>query len=249
MAAGFKDHFSGVSNSYADFRPAYPAELLSWLAGIAPGRSLVWDCAAGTGQASVGLAEHFDRVIATDASAEQVQAAKHHPKIEYRVALAENSGLPEHSVDLVTVAQALHWFDLERFYAEVRRVMKPGGILAVWTYGLHAADHMEINRLMQHFYAETVGLYWPPERKLVESGYRTLHFPFEEIQPPQFSMQAAWNLWQLAGYLRSWSATSRFIKDKGYDPVDALEQELRPFWGPPDILRTITWPLSLRVGR
>lgn len=249
MKHTFNDHFAPVSASYASFRPTYPAGLFQWLAGISSQHGLAWDCAAGSGQASLELAAHFGRVIATDASRAQIDSAAPHPKVEYRVAAAEASGLPDAGVDLITVAQALHWFDLERFYAEVRRVLKPGGVLAVWTYGVLAVEGKDINARVQTFYRETVGPYWPPERKHVESGYSTLPFPFVEISSPAFDMETLWSLPELLGYFRSWSATGRYIAANGSDPVDALAAELAPLWGAQGLKRRVTWPLSLRVGR
>lgn len=245
----FTDHFAPVAADYASFRPTYPAELFAWLAEISPGTTLAWDCAAGSGQASLDLAKYFRRVVASDASTAQISTAPPHPGVEYRIAPAENSGLDDASVDLITVAQALHWFDLERFYAEARRVLAPGGVLAAWTYGvLHVAGE-EIDHAVQTFYSETVGPYWPPERHLVESGYRTLPFPFAELNPPPFAMESEWNLAQLLGYFRSWSATGRYIAARGHDPVTELEQILAPLWGDPATSHRIAWPLSLRVGR
>lgn len=245
----FTDHFAPVAAGYAGFRPTYPAGLFDWLAEIAPGCALAWDCAAGSGQASLDLAGHFRRVVASDASAAQIAAATPHPGVEYRIAPAESSGLDDASVDLVTVAQALHWFDLERFYAEVRRVLVPDGVLAVWTYGvLHVAGE-EVDDAVQAFYGGTLGPYWPPERRLVESGYRTLPFPFAELPAPPFVMACAWDLGQLLGYFRSWSATARFIIARGHDPLAELERILAPLWGDPATRRRIVWPLSLRAGR
>lgn len=245
----FSDHFSAVAANYADFRPTYPPALFSWLASLTPARDMAWDCAAGSGQASADLARHFGRVLATDASAKQIAAAQPHPQVEYRVAPAEKSGLPDASVDLLTVAQALHWFDLDRFYAEAQRVLKPGGVLAVWTYGVLLLDDARINECVQVFYRDTVGAYWPPERRHVETGYRELPFPFPEIAAPPLQMETSWTLAQLLGYFGSWSATGRYIAACGSDPVSALAQELEPLWGDPVRQRTMAWPLSLRVGR
>lgn len=249
MTDVFADHFTSVAADYANFRPTYPAALFAWLAAIAPGRALAWDCAAGSGQASRGLAAHFERVIATDASTAQIAAAVSHPRVEYRVAPAEASGLPDGAVDLVTVAQALHWFDLDRFYAEARRVLKPDGVLAVWTYGVLSVAGEAVDARARAFYRETVGPYWPPERRHVESGYRTLPFPFAELETPAFRMEASWSLPELLGYFRSWSATARYLTERGHDPVEALAAELAPLWGASSDHRTITWPLALRVGR
>jgi SAM-dependent methyltransferase len=249
MSQPFKDHFSGVAGRYADFRPHYPAALFDYLATIVPGTSTVWDCAAGSGQATLDLAARFEKVIATDASREQIASAKLHPKVKYRVAPAEQSGLPDGSVSLVTVAQALHWFDLERFYAEVRRVLKPGGVLAVWAYGITQVEDETVNQLAQDFYANVVGDYWPPERKLVEDSYRSISFPFAEISPPFFQMEAQWTMHQLLGYFGTWSATNRFIKAMGFNPLEPLAAGLSRVWGDVNLPRSVTWPLALRVGR
>jgi ubiquinone/menaquinone biosynthesis C-methylase UbiE len=249
VSESFKDHFSAVAKSYADFRPRYPAELFDYLAGLAPDPSLAWDCATGTGQATTDLAAHFKRVIATDASAEQIAAAKPMPNVEYRAAPAEQSGLPDSSADLVTVAQALHWFDLDRFYSEVRRVLRPGGVLAVWAYGINEVEGSAINEIVHDFYSNIVGPFWPPERKLVEEGYKTLPFPLAKIEPPGFQMQTRWTLDQLLGYFSTWSATNRFIKARGENPLLALRDCLATVWGESEVARLVTWPLTLRVGR
>ncbi len=247
--AGFSDHFSAVAGHYADFRPHYPAALFDWLAAQTPAHALAWDCGAGSGQASVALAEHFARVHATDAGAGQLALAVAHPQVQYVVATAEHSGLADSSADLVTVAQALHWFDLPAFYAEVRRVLKPDGIIAAWTYGVHVTEGDEVNAQVRHFYNDIVGPYWPPERRHVENGYCELPFPFKRIDAPPFTMQVQWSLPQLLGYLGSWSATARYRQANGSDPLPALEQALLPLWGNPAQPRTVSWPLSLLVGR
>lgn len=249
MPSSFHDHFSGVANRYADFRPQYPGALLDYLATLVPRGSTVWDCACGNGQASRGLAERFDRVIATDASEEQIASAAPHPRIEYRVAPAEQSGLPDHSVALVTVAQAVHWFAFDRFYAEVKRVLAPNGVVAVWAYGVIIVEDEKVNRLAYEFYSETVGPYWPPERVLVEEGYRTIPFPFAEIAPPAFRMETSWTLEQLLGYFSTWSATNRYIKATGRNPLEPLAAELKRVWGDLNSPRKIVWPLSVRVGQ
>jgi SAM-dependent methyltransferase len=249
MSQAFPDHFSGVASRYADFRPHYPAELFDYLATLADRRSLVWDCACGNGQATLDLAERFARVVATDGSKEQIASARAHRRIEYRVATAEQSGLSDESAGLITVAQALHWFDLERFYAEARRVLRPGGVLAAWAYGVNQVEGEAVNEIVQEFYADTVGPYWPPERKLVEEGYRTIPFPFAEITPPTFRMETRWTLDELLGYFSTWSATNRFIKATGQNPLDPLSVALARVWDNPDSTRLIVWPLSLRLGR
>ena len=247
--SAFKDHFSRVAAQYASFRPRYPAELFDYLAGLAPARSLVWDCACGTGQASIDLAARFDAVIATDASEQQITHAQPHPRIQYRVAPAEKSGIEPDSVDLATVAQAVHWFDHEAFYAEVRRVLRPGGVLAVWGYGSGHLDDPAPDGVFTEFLSQTVGPFWPPERHLVEEGYRSLPFPFPAIEPPDFGMFQDWTLEQLLGYARSWSATARYIDRHGVDPVAGFAARLAPLWGDPQRRRRLTWPLAIRIGR
>jgi SAM-dependent methyltransferase len=249
MTHSFADHFSGIAEGYASFRPQYPPALFAYLAGLTSGRSLAWDCAAGSGQATMSLLPFFDRIVATDASAAQLSAAPSHPKVTYHVALAENSGLAESSVNLITVAQAAHWLDLDLFYAEVNRVLVPHGVIALWSYGLHRIGDAEIDRAIGFFYKHVVGPYWPAERALIEVGYRTIPFPFEEVSPPAFEMVARWTLPQLLGYLRTWSAVDRYRAAKGVDPVLSLEGELAPYWGNEDVQRRVTWPLAVRVGR
>jgi ubiquinone/menaquinone biosynthesis C-methylase UbiE len=210
---------------------------------------LAWDCATGSGQAAVALAARFDRVLGTDASAAQIAAAQMHPRVEYRVAPAEASGLPDASADLVTVAQALHWLDRPAFYAEARRVLRAGGLVAAWTYGASVFDDPRADAAHRRFYSDTVGPFWPAERALVESGYRTIEFPFEPIDAPEFEMQAEWSLSSFLGYVGTWSAVTRFRRERGYDPVAELGDELRRLWGNPETPRRIRWPLALKVGQ
>jgi SAM-dependent methyltransferase len=243
----FKDHFSSRSVGYAAFRPTYPAALFQWLGTIAPSRSLAWDCATGNGQAALGLAQVFERVIATDASEAQIRSAKAAPNVEYRVARAETSGLPDRSVDLTTVAQALHWLDRPAFYAEARRVGKAGGILAVWMYALAQIDST-IDPLVQGFYSGTVGPYWPGDRALVDQHYRTVEFPFQEIAAPPFEMSVDWTIEHMLGYLRTWSAVTRYVEARGHDPVADFGPELSASWGE-GVVRRVRWPLYFRVGK
>jgi SAM-dependent methyltransferase len=243
----FKDHFSRQSADYAKFRPTYPQELFDYLGNIAPRRQLAWDCGTGNGQAAVGLASVFDSIIATDASEKQITNAAVHERVDYRVAPAEDSGIDSGTVDLIMVAQALHWFDLDRFYAEAQRVLKPDGVLAASAYNLLQIGPA-IDEIVNRYYHEVVGSFWPPERKLVER-FANLPFSFQEIDPPKFEMRASWNLHHLVGYLRTWSSTQRFIAAKGSDPLKQIMDELRAAWGDPEQTRNVIWPLTLRIGR
>jgi SAM-dependent methyltransferase len=243
----FKDHFSRLAALYAEFRPSYPGALFDLLAKIAPSRGRAWDCACGSGQATVDLAERFEVVVGTDASAQQVAAARSHPRVTYAVSRAEASGLDAASVDVVTVAQALHWFERPAFYAEARRVLKPHGVIGVWTYGIPRLNHVNLDPVMQKFYWEIVGEFWSPERRYVEDGYRSIDFPFDEVSAPSLSMRETWTLPQFLGYLRSWSSVGRFVDARGVDPVEIAEELLTPFWG--SRARDVSWPLSLRLGR
>lgn len=244
----FKDHFSSHAALYRDARPLPPADWFDWLAGQAPDQAIAWDAGCGNGQASLGLASHFDRVVATDPSASQIAQASAHPAVDYRVEPAERSSLAACSVSLVSVSQALHWFDLDDFHAEVRRVARPGALLAVSAYGNCSVDRA-VDAVEWKLYAETLGGDWPPERVLVDNGYRELPFPFEPVSTPSFAMQARWKLEQFLGYLRSWSATQRYLKRTGVDPVEAATPALAKVWGEPGRIRVVRWPFFTRVGR
>jgi SAM-dependent methyltransferase len=243
-----RDYFSTCSTQYAAFRPRYPPALFAWLSSVSSARGRVWDCACGNGQASVDLAEHFQEIYGTDLSAEQIAHAQAHPRVNYRLGLAEASGLPDDFVDLVTVAQALHWFDLERFYEEAHRVARPGAVLAVWSYGICEIPADKGVAELQNYYSNIVGPFWTPERRLVESGYRTLKFPVPELQPPKFVMQLEWSLEQLLGYVSSWSASARYLKERGEDPIPALRTALQSHWGADTQHSVVRWPLSLRAA-
>lgn len=245
--AVFKDHFSGHAADYARYRPDYPAALFAWLAEIAPARDRAWDCATGNGQAALALAEHFGAVVATDASETQVASAFAHPRVAYRVAPAEASGLEDASVSLITVAQALHWFDIPAFWAEADRVLRPGGVVAVWAYHLFRCTP-EVDAVVDRLYSDVVGPYWPPDRKLIEEGY-PITLPFPRVEPPPFEMTKRWTLDDLTGYLRTWSSSRRYFEAKGADPVALVAPELEAAWGDPAEARELRWPLLLHVGR
>jgi SAM-dependent methyltransferase len=247
-AVAFKDHFSAAADTYAAHRPTYPAALADFLARAAPRPGLVWDAGCGSGQLSVLLAERFEQVIATDGSAKQLARAAPHPRVEYRRATAEASGLEEASVDLAVAAQAAHWFDLPAYYAEVRRVARQGAIVAQTVYNLVLVDS-RVDLAVRRFYADKLGRFWPPERRHVESDYATLHFPFERVPVPTLEMTASWDLLHFIGYMRSWSGVVAMEKALGPQPLAALQRELEALWGPAGSSRVVRWPLTLRAGR
>jgi SAM-dependent methyltransferase len=246
--AAFEDHFSAQAAEYARHRPHYPPALFDYLASVAPGRRLAWDCGTGNGQAAIELAARFERVLATDLSADQLALAASHERIEYRLEPAEEVSLPPRSADLVTVAIAVHWFDLDRFYAAVRRVLVPGGILAVWAYHIPEIDPA-VDHILDDYYHNVVGGYWPDRFRYVDQRYRTLPFPFRELTPPPLHMQSEWTLDDVAGFLSSWSATQRYREQRGRHPVEIIWPQLAQAWGEPEHRRPVRWPLHLRLGR
>jgi hypothetical protein len=242
------DHFSTVSAAYSAFRPRYPRALFEFLASIAPRHRVAWDCGAGTGQATVDLANYFDHVIGTDVSAEQIARAPKHERITWLVSPAESTPLASGSIDLTAVAQALHWFDHAKFNTEVRRVAAPGAAIAAWTYGAPRMDG-DVGEVLRRAMFETLDAYWPPERKYVYDEYRSIPFPFEPIKAPTFSLDQQWSAAQVAGYMRTWSATTKHHAAHNDDPIVAIERELATAWGDVDQPRRITWPLILIAGR
>lgn len=247
--AAFKDHFSSQASLYARYRPHYPDELFAWLAGLSPARGLVWDCATGSGQAALSLSKHFDAVIATDASAAQLALATPAPRVTYRVLSAEKTDFAKHSFDLVTVAQALHWFDRDAFFTEVRRVLRPNGVFAAWSYELTEDQSApEVNTVMLRYYNDVVGPYWPPERSHVMTAYREISFPFEMLDAPLFTMRASWSFEQLLGYFSSWSASQKYRTAHDSDPLDIVRADFSAAWGDPALNHEIAWPMQLKVG-
>jgi SAM-dependent methyltransferase len=244
----FKDYFSAQAAIYHEARPHYPDALFAFLRAQAPTGEHAWDAGCGNGQASVALARHFQAVVATDPSAEQIAHAPRCANIDYRVEAAERSTLAAASIDLVCVAQALHWLDLDRFHAEVRRVLKPRGVVAFWSYA-NCRVGSEVDRLKDRLYVDLNGPYWPPERALVESGYASLPFPFMRIRPPAFELRIEWSVDHFLAYLRSWSATQAYIRACNEDPVSLIEAPLRVAWGAPGRLRTVRWDFHLHCGR
>ena len=256
----YRDLFSEQAEAYARYRPCYPAELFDFLAGLAPSRRRAVDLAAGSGQAAVGLAGPFEEVLAVEASPKQLGAALPRPRVAYRLVRAEDTGLPEAYADLVTIAQALHWLDLDRLWPEVRRILVPGGVAAVWMYGLARVartdgaqpEEEEIDLWIGRFYRDVVGPYWPPERRRVDREYEGLPFPFDPVAeasraPAELALD--WTLPDLLGYFDSWSAARAYRRDRGTDPVDEVRRPLTAAWGEPGRSRAVRWPLAWRIGR
>jgi SAM-dependent methyltransferase len=240
--------FSAQSEAYRAHRPTYDAALFAWLAERAPATALAWDCGCGSGQATGDLARRFARVAATDINAEQLAQAPVMPNVDYRRERAEAVSLADTSVDLTFVGQALHWFDVDRFYDEVRRVSKPGALLAVLSYNVCTITP-ELDALVWRLYRDVVGPYWAAERKHVETGYRDLPFPFETIEAPTAMLTASWDLARLLGYLQSWSAVASYRQATGNDPVEAMREAFARAWGAPESQRVVAWPLTVKVGR
>lgn len=244
----FKDHFSGRAVDYTRYRPGYPAALFEWLSRQSTQHETAWDCGCGNGQAAIELVPYFRQVLATDPSRQQIEQAQQHELISYSVATAEESGLPDASIDLAVVAQALHWFDFDLFYSEVRRVVRPKGLLAAISYGEVRVEG-EADRIVSHFYHNIIGPFWPAERRYVDQGYTNIPFPFEELAVPVFTMQIEWNLEQLIGYLGTWSAVKEYGRIRGEDSLKDTVALLKEVWGDPYLKKSVSWPLALRVGQ
>ncbi|MCW3088414.1 MAG: SAM-dependent methyltransferase [Sediminibacterium sp.] len=242
-----KDNFSDHSEQYARFRPRYPGTLFDHLFSLLKEKQSAWDCGTGTGQVAVVLADRFREVMATDISAQQLEQAEKRPNILYTVQAAEHTNFISGQFDLITVAQAIHWFSFDAFYTEAKRTLKPDGIIAVIGYGLMqtAGPPQEI---IEDFYTRIIGPYWDPERRYIDEGYQTLPFPFEEITMPNFEMHYDWTIDQLLGYLGTWSAVKHYRQQTGRDPIALVESSLRNTWGA-DETRSFEFPLLLRVGR
>lgn len=247
MKEPFKDHFSERAAGYAAHRPQYPKELAQWLASLAPARDLAWDVACGSGQLSTLLGDEFAKVVATDASAPQIEQAVPHPHVEYRIEPAEKSSLADRAVDLITVAQAVHWLDLDAFYKEARRVGRPQSVIALIAYHIAVIDPA-VDAVIDGFYSGDLDGYWPLERKHIETEYRDIPFPFERISSPERKHLAVnWDVEQMLGYIRTWSAVRALEHAKGAAQTEEFAARLRGAWGRQ--VRAVRWPLVLLVGR
>jgi hypothetical protein len=246
-AAIVKDLFSGHAPDYAQFRPVYPPALVKAISRLVKYRGVVWDCACGSGQLSLPLADHFQLVCASDISAQQVGAAPGHRGILYTVQPAEKTDFPDEFFDMVVVGQAIHWFNHEAFYTEANRVMGPNAVMVVVGYGLLRVSP-EVNAVLDHFYKDITGPWWEPERKYIDEGYKTLPFPFEPIEVPAFEMPCQWTFGQLMGYVNTWSAVKRYEKEKGMNPLSLVAADLENAWGG-EKSRRVVFPVFVRAGR
>ncbi|KAA3629717.1 MAG: class I SAM-dependent methyltransferase [Proteobacteria bacterium] len=245
--SAYSDHFSDHAGVYARFRPRYPQALFDYLATHVRCHERAWDCGTGSGQAALALTRHFASVIASDPSTQQIANAERHARVTYLVAAAERPPLAAASCDLITVAQALHWFDTPRFFAAAKSILRAGGVMAVWCYELMKIKP-QIDAVIDHYYQAVVGPYWPPQRRLVEEGYRSIVFPFEEWPVPSIAMEAELDLPSVLGYLDSWSAAQRYRKARGEEPQDVIRDTLLEAWGDPAQRRLVRWPVCLRIG-
>lgn len=240
-----KDNFSAQANEYAQFRPGYPPELFDWLYSHCKGYSKAWDCATGNGQAAVNIAAKFKVVYATDLSISQLEKSIRADNIIYSQGKAEETDFPDNSFDLITVAQALHWLDHERFFNEVKRVAKNGALFAAWGYGLLNITP-EIDKLIHKFYKDVIGPYWDKERRHIDNHFADIPFPFEELPCPGFAMHYNWTAEHMMGYLNSWSAVQHYIREKGSNPVDIIKDDLERAWGTGE--RHVIFPIFMRAG-
>lgn len=241
--------FDRGGTRYAAFRPEYPPELAAHLAGLAPSRRQALDVGCGTGQLTLQLARHFDRVIGADASQDQLDHAAPHPRVTWLRAKAESLPIADASTDLITAAQAAHWFDRPAFHAEARRIGRPGAIVALVSYGVLRLDNPALQHRFERFYRDEIGPFWPPERRLVDSGHAGIGFPFAELPAPSLSIRRDWFLGDFAGYLSTWSAIRR-AQDSGRDDILAgFSRDLSRLWGAPSARQRLSWPLAMRIGR
>ena len=244
---GHKDLFSSHANVYSAFRPTYPADLYDFIFSKLSARQKAWDCATGNGQVAGYLADYFQEVYATDISPQQIEKGIKKDNIFYSVSPGEKTSFPDHGFDLITVAQALHWIDREKFYDEARRVGKKGSLLAIWGYSFLSISP-DIDKITMNFYTNVVGPYWDDARRLVEDEYRSISFPFKEIESPKFSIASTWTRDHLAGYLESWSATQKYMKATGHNPLPEVLTELEHAWKKGDT-KAIHFPVFLKLFR
>ena len=244
----FIDNFSKQVDSYHKFRPSYPSNLFEFLSSMTSEHQLSWDCGTGNGQSANSLTHYYEKVFATDPSTQQIENAKLHKRIIYRVETAEKTSLENNTVDLITVAQAVHWFNFDNFYSEVKRVLKQDGIIAVWAYGLPIIEN-SVDKIIKHFHDNIVGDFWQAENRLIENEYETIPFPFKQITTPNFFIQKEISFSDTVGLLKSWSATQKYIDKHNQNPIALIEKELLEIWGEKESEKSATWKLILKVGQ
>jgi ubiquinone/menaquinone biosynthesis C-methylase UbiE len=244
----FNDSFSKQSDIYLKYRPSYPTELFSYLSSLTEKHALAWDCGTGNGQAAISLSAFYEKVLATEPSESQIRYAMKSPKVSYFIEAAESSSIRTNTVDIVTIANALHWFNFDLFYKEVNRIVKSNGVIAAWSYGLPEISP-EIDSIVKQFHDGTLGTYWQPQNRLVEKQYATIPFPFQPIPSPKFYIEKVFNLKELIGYFNTWSATQRFINDNKFNPTEELEEDLNKVWTNTESKKKLRWELILKVGK
>lgn len=243
----YSDLFSKQSEDYKKYRPSYPMDLIEFIVNLCVEKNIAWDCGTGNGQCAWHLADFFETVIASDPSESQIANAFKHPKINYRIEKAERSTLNSESVDLVTAAQSVHWFHLDSFYAEIKRVLKPGGVVAFWCYGLPSCCK-NIDEVIHFYHDHTVGKFWQDENRLIDKKYATIPFPFNEVKSPVFTIRKEMDLENVRGWLKTWSATQKFADHFHHDPVPDVIKMLEPKWSNPSQTKLFEWKIHMRVG-
>ena len=244
-----KDLFSNQAALYAKYRPSYPTALIDHVLSFVGHKKTAWDCATGNGQAALLYADYFEKIFATDTSGKQIAQATSHPKIIYSTGEAEKTLFPDNSFDLITVAQAYHWFQFDDFFNEATRVGRNGCIIAVWGYGLAVAADEKINELVKYFYFDVVGKYWDAERKYVDQKYETIPFGFKRLPSKEFKIDVEWDVEELLGYFNTWSSVQHFIKANGYNPVDRLADKIKFEWGDIQKKKLFSFPVFLLLGK
>lgn len=242
-----KDNFSSHAEEYLKFRPTYPRELFEFLLKLVSEKITEWDCGTGNGQVAQELAKYFDKVYATDISEKQIKNSVKRKNIHYKVESAEETSFPDRFFDLITVAQAIHWFDFNQFYKEVRRTLKPNGIIAVIGYGLIQTDD-ETDSIINNFYNNIIGPYWDKERKYIDENYETIPFPFKEKETIKLTNEFQWTLEKFIGYLQTWSAVQHFVKKKNQNPIDLIYKDLKEAWKGGNT-KPVKFPILLRIGQ
>ena len=241
-----KDNFSTQAKAYSQYRPYYPPEMISYIVNFVIDKAVALDVATGNGQVAAALAPYFKEVYGTDISAKQLQNATPAPNLIYKEGSAEDTGFKNEQFSLITVAQAIHWFEFDTFYAEVKRILKPDGIFAVMGYGLFSTNP-ETDIIINHFYKDIIGSYWDTERRYIDENYTTIPFPFKEINTKKFTNHFTWTFEQLTGYLETWSAVQHYIKQNGTNPIELIRDDLQASWENSD--KQVTFPLLLRIGK